>query len=145
MRFYYWKQLIAVLFVALILWVIPFFLTMDVLTLARSQNREIARYLGKAMSQLAVGYNVTTNVPGWLRETSDNIDAAKVVIGNQAKALERLSKEASGFSLKMVQTYLASIIAILGTFTTIVLSWRKDVHVSHAEMKNLKAKTSRMQ
>ena len=65
MKFHYWKQFIGILFVALMIWSVHF-MAIDPLTLARSQNRQLAEYLGEVRGQLETGSKALTTTPDWL-------------------------------------------------------------------------------
>lgn len=145
MRFHYWKHLIGVLFVALLIWITPpYFLAIDPLTLARSQNREISKYLNEAKGRLESDRpGSPTPMPAWLREANEHIDAALIVTQDQVKSLE-LAKQKSGPDLGSTQAFLASIVVIMGTLSTIILSWRKDMREARAELERVKSQTPRI-
>lgn len=143
MKFHYWKQFVGILFVALTIWSIHFW-AIDPLTLARSQNRQLAEYLGEARGQLETGSKALTITPDWLRASSQHINAAIIVLGDQAKSLEQLAKEDSGLDLGSIQTSLASLVVVLGAFSTILLSWRKDMRESRAELESIKSKVPKI-
>lgn len=143
MRFHYAKYLILVLSIVLLVWLssvllVP--LSIDPLTLARSHNRQITEYLNEAKTQLQNGNSSSgTSVPKWLRDASEHVLAAQVVVSDQAKALEELSKKDTGLDLGSMQTALVSIITFVGTLSTVILSWRKDVREAQAELEKIKA------
>jgi hypothetical protein len=145
MKFHYWKHLIIILLIALLAWSLQFFilfLAIDPLTLARSHNRSLLEYLTEAKKQIDKGALISSaTLPKWVEETRNHIAAAIVVANDQAIALNEVAKDKSGPNLGTLNTFLASIIAILGTFSTIILSWRKDMRETRQELEKYKSKT----
>ena len=145
MRFHYWKSLLLTFIVAFMIWMtFATMLPIDPLTLARSQNREATQYLTEALTQIKDGRtSMNPNVPVWVYKAQECIDGALIVIGDQAANLKKVADAKLGPDMQTVGASLASIFAIFGTLSTIILSWRKDIRDAQREIQQLQIQASK--
>jgi len=147
MKFHYWKILLLFLFVSLIIWMISSVkpstikLSIDPLTQARSQNRQIMKHLNEAQNILRNGQIATnSDIPNWAQNTKELIEAAIGVTEDQSLSLDMIAEGKPGMDINTTGSSLASIVAILGTLSTILLSWRKDMRDARKEIERLHTK-----
>ncbi|QWV99101.1 hypothetical protein KP003_07675 [Geomonas nitrogeniifigens] len=148
MKFHYKKQLIIVLVVAVLIWIsqpIYLYLKIDPVTLARSNIRDVSEHLSAARAQLDVGVSqFPAGSPAWLRDARDHVAYATVKADDQTRLLQVLDKERSSLDRDSIQPLIASLVAIFGTLSTVVLSWRKDMREAKAEIEKARDKEPRI-
>ena len=84
-------------------------------------------------------------MPTWLNEARKHLDATVIVVEDQKNILDQLVEEESGVDVGSVETSLAAFVAVIGTLSTIVLSWRKDVRDSRAELERIEAQKPKIE
>jgi hypothetical protein len=149
MKFRY-TRLLAASLTAAILIILVFSVTLqsiDPMTLARSQNGEITRYLTEARKvALDRGNNTkSATLPNMAKSIDEYLAAAQVVANDQKKILDQIVEKRSSFDITSSANVFAAVVAVAGTFSSIVLSWRKDVREAKAELEKLKAQAPKIE
>ena len=139
MKFHYAKYLVGTFLIAFLTWTLFYTLAIDPLTLARSQNRQLGESLSEARGMIEKNSSVPEGAtPLWLRGVDQNLAAALVLVDDQKKSLDQVADKRAGFDMASIQTLLASVVLVVGTFSTVILSWRKDMREAQAELEKLK-------
>lgn len=147
MKFRYAGLLAASLIAAILILLLTLTLGIAPITLARSQNSEITQYLTEARDILSEAKSNPQSVviPDLIRTIDEYLSSTQIVASDQKKILEQIAQEDSSIDVGSVSTSLASLIAIVGTLSSIILSWRKDVREAKAELEKLKSQTPKIE
>ena len=99
------------------------------------------QYLTEARKSLASAKSnaSSASLSGLVKNVDEYLAAAQVVTNDQKKNLDQIVEKRSNFDVTSGSTMLASLVAVLGTLSSIILSWRKDVREAKAELEKLKA------
>ncbi|MFZ5994043.1 MAG: hypothetical protein ACOYU4_03510 [Thermodesulfobacteriota bacterium] len=140
MKFHYWKWTIVILIVAFgvmiankrfYMFKLPFFHPLDE---ARSINDEARQLLTEAKDilNLKSGYLTDKKIQPDVLKLKNIISSSLVLLEDQRRTLNE-AKDHDRIRLVDVNTIAGTLIALVGTISTIILSWRKDVREARAE------------
>jgi predicted PurR-regulated permease PerM len=146
MKFHYWKSLILMFFVCALILVFFAVSPIDPLTLARAKNKEVIIYLQETKMYLENGKSIMEQKePYWLQNARQTVNGATVVMEDQSEILKQIADKSFGPYIQSLGPFLATIVAIFGTLSTIILSWRKDMREARREINQLKSEPPKIE
>jgi hypothetical protein len=121
---------------------------LDPLDQARGDQERIKEYINESLDLIKKNTADESNrgnlEPELVKEIESYLAAAKVKLNDQERSLNALGARDRGPDISSIQAIIATCVGLVGTISSILLSWRQDAREYRAELQKIDVQTSKI-